>query len=202
MSYFMKVGPNRFAEMLKSYASGKDNLQAAIGAAVYQLFQGNPNWINQLFRDAGFWQSPVNGKARVSADGRLVFAYLTTSQAEGGCGLTGDMIRLDREKMEWSLVKGRELYISELDMEFLTELLDTVRFDRWGKTVVDKKTRIATQKYNPQVALSRIAKRIAESTADNAAGLDMEDVSGVLAELEAIRKAVMAAKNHGLKAVA
>jgi hypothetical protein len=194
MSNFTKVGPNRFAEMVKGYASGKDNLQAAIGAAVYQLFQDNTNFINQLFRDAGFWQSPVNGKHRVSADGRLVYAYLTTSQEEGGCGLTGDMVRLDREKMEWKLVAGRKLYVENLDMEFLTDLLDNVRFDRWGTTVVDKKTRIATKKYNPQLALSRVAKRIAESTADDAAGLDMDDAAAVLAELEGIRKAILAAK--------
>jgi len=192
MSYFTKLGTNRFAELLKGYATGKDNLQAAIGGAVFQLFEGNTNQINQLFDM--FWQSPIGDKHRVSADGRLVYAYLTTAQDKGGCGLTEDVIRLNRKEKKWVLTKGREVYLADFDMEFLVGLLDNVRFDRWGTTMVDKKTRIATKKYNPQLALSRVAKRIAESTSDGAAGLDMDDAAAVLAELEGIRKAILAAK--------
>lgn len=184
---FSSVTKDRFTKLVKGYASAKDNLQLAIGAAVYQaIAHDNTNWLNELFENAGFWQSPVNDKHRVSADGRLVFAYLTTSQEDGGCGLSGDIIRLDREIKQWKLVKGRALYLDELDHEFMWELLATVRFDRWGKPVK------APKAYNPQTALHAMQKKLAEAVSENT--LDTEAINDALATLEGIRKALVNAK--------
>lgn len=184
---FSGITKDRFTKLIKGYASAKDNLQLAIGASVYQaIVHDNTNWLNELFEHANFWQSPVGDKHRVSADGRLVFAYLTTPQDDGGCGLSVDIIRLNRETKQWKLVKGRGLYLAELDHEFLWELLATVRFDRWGKPAK------APKAYNPQTALHTLQKKLAEAMSENT--LDMESINDALATLEGIRKALVNAK--------
>lgn len=185
---FKNIDSRQFTKLAKGYLSAKDNLQLAIGAAVYQLTQDNPNWLNHLFENAGFWQSPVNDKFRLSVDGRIVYAYLTTPQEDGGCGLTADIIKLDRTTKKWKYNEHksvRRLYLEELDKEFLFDLLASVRFDRWGKPKAEKDKTV----YNPAPALAKLASNL--KTADT---VDTDDFPGLLAQVEAIRKMLMAKK--------
>ena len=182
---FASVNQTQFRKYAKGFASAKDNLQLALGAAVYQaIIHSNPNWLDELFDMAGFWQSPIDGKHRVSTDGRLVYAYLTTSQDDGGCGLTREIIKLNRETKKWELTKGRKLAIEQIDMDYLWDLLETVRFDKWGKPKVE-----SPKKYNPQLALSRVQKKV--TAAITAHELDIESLADALATIESIRKQIL-----------
>lgn len=182
---FTSISQTQFRKYAKGFASAKDNLQLALGAAVYQaIVHDNPNWLNELFDMAGFWQSPMGGKYRVSTDGRIVYAYLTTSQDDGGCGLTSEIIELDRETKKWSLTKGRKLAIEQIDMDYLWDLLENVRFDKWGKPKAEP-----AKKYNPQLALSRVQKKV--TAAIEAHELDVESLADALSTIESIRKQIL-----------
>jgi hypothetical protein len=191
-AYYRKLGTSRFQELLKSYASAKDNLQAAIAAAVYQaIMLDNSNWLNELWETCGFWGSPIDGKYQVTRDGRQVYAYLTTSQDNGGCGLTAEILSLDRKERKWKLRRERKLAIDQLDKDFLEELLDGMRWDRWGKAKVDK----SKKAYNANKSLALIQFRVAEAVSDSGAGLDV-DFEKAIEQIEAIREAILAAKSR------
>ena len=180
---FKNVSQAQFRKFSKGYASAKDNLQLALGAAIYQaIVLDNPNWLNELFELAGFWLSPVNGKYQVSSDGRLIHAYINE-----GLGLSSDIIKLDRASKKWALIKGRKTALEGMDMDSLWDTLATVRFDTWAKPKADKDA-----PYSPTASLTRVQKNVAKAI--EAGTLDQESIIAALAQIRAIEKQLNAAK--------
>jgi hypothetical protein len=181
---FKSVTQAQFRKFSKGYASAKDNLQLALGAAIYQaIVLDNPNWLNELFELAGFWQGAgTDGKNRVSSDGRIICAYVNE-----GLGLSSDIVKLDRVNKKWVLVKGRKTALEDTDINTVWDTLATVRFDTWATPKADKDA-----PYSPTASLTRVQKNGAKAI--EAGTLDQESIIAALAQIRAIEKQLNAAK--------
>lgn len=122
MNEYKNVSLKYVVEAGKAYRSSKKTLQTALGGVVYQVTQGNANWINNFFRSAGFLEFKV-GAMVISADGKTMWHYMREA-----LGLDS-VIGFNTKENVFKFKKGWKAKVEELDLNKLEFTLKTVRWD-------------------------------------------------------------------------
>lgn len=114
-------------ENAMAYKTGKDRLQLAIGAALYQTIQhGNPDWLTAIFAAAQLTEYK-HGASVTNADGKVVYRYIVNSIFGGKDAC---LIKWDKDSRKFKMVEGWVLLKQRLDLDKVAETLRYVRWDR------------------------------------------------------------------------
>ena len=154
----------------KNYRGAKNGLQIAIAWAVGQALQGNADGIHSVFLAAGLMAND-EGTMTTYADGRAVWAYVSASQEQGGCGLSG-VVRWDKETSKFKMGEKWKGKADSLDMVKLVETLTYTRWDTFKKVSAGKAfdldkalQTLITRAANEGVSATELKKKFAELAA-------------------------------------
>lgn len=152
----------------RNYRGAKNGLQIAIAWAVGQVLQGNADGMTMVMEAAGLLAKSSDEKMTTYADGRAVWAYVTTAQDRGGIGLTG-IIRWDKDRQKFAMAKGWKAKADQLDYTAVVTTLSETRWDTFKAVPADKAfdldkaiQRLITRAANEGVSYREIQKKFKE----------------------------------------
>ena len=153
-----------------NYKGAKEGLQVSIAWAVGQALQGNADGLQAVFSAAGLMASE-DGVMTTYADGRAVWAYITASQEQGGCGLNG-VIRWDKDANRFKMAEKWKGKSASLDMVKLVETLTDTRWDTFKKKPASKAfdldkaiNTLITRAANEGISSAELKRKFAELAA-------------------------------------